>query len=59
MLDAYKHAYCDLFDRRKKAYESAIGEIKNRTEWATAGSQRTQSMAASLLVAAAGTGRHR
>ncbi len=31
--DAYRNAYCDLFDRRKKAYESAIGEIKNRTEW--------------------------
>ena len=34
ILDAYKTAYCDLFDRRKQAYESAIGEIKNRTEWA-------------------------
>jgi len=27
--DAYRKAYCDLFDRRKKSYESAIGEIKN------------------------------
>ena len=33
VLDAYKHAYVDLFDRRKKAYESAIEEIKNRSEW--------------------------
>ena len=33
MLDAYKHAYIDLFERRKKAYESAIEEIKNRSEW--------------------------
>ncbi len=33
VLDAYKHAYCDLFDRRKQAYETAIGEIKNRAEW--------------------------
>lgn len=33
VLGAYKTAYCDLFDRRKKSYESAIGEIKNRTEW--------------------------
>jgi len=33
VLDAYKHAYCDLFDRRKPAYETAIGEIKNRAEW--------------------------
>lgn len=34
VLGAYRTAYCDLFDRRKKSYESAIGEIKNRTEWA-------------------------
>lgn len=33
VLDAYHTAYYTLFDRRKKAYESAIGEIKNRTEW--------------------------
>lgn len=33
VLGAYRTAYCDLFDRRKKSYESAIGEIKNRTEW--------------------------
>jgi hypothetical protein len=34
VLGAYRNAYCELFDRRKKSYESAIGEIKNRTEWA-------------------------
>ena len=33
VLDAYKHVYVDLFDRRKKAYESAIEEIRNRSEW--------------------------
>ena len=33
VLDAYRNAYRDLFDRRKKSYESAIGDIKNRTEW--------------------------
>ena len=33
ILDAYKHAYSDLFERRKEQYETAIGEIKNRTEW--------------------------
>jgi hypothetical protein len=33
VLSAYKQAYGDLFERRKKAYESAIEEIKNRTEW--------------------------
>ena len=31
--DAYKKVYIDLFERRKKAYESAIGEIRNRSEW--------------------------
>jgi len=34
VLDAYRTVYCDLFDRRKDAYESALGEIKNRSEWA-------------------------
>jgi hypothetical protein len=34
VLGAYRTAYCELFDRRKKSYESAIGEIKNRSEWA-------------------------
>ncbi len=33
VLGAYRTAYCQLFDRRKKSYESAIGEIKNRSEW--------------------------
>jgi hypothetical protein len=33
VLDAYKHAYVDLFERRKNAYQSAIEEIKNRSEW--------------------------
>ena len=31
--DAYKHAYIDLFERRKGAYQSAIEEIQNRSEW--------------------------
>ena len=33
VLDSYKHAYGDLFDRRKNAYQSAVEEIKNRSEW--------------------------
>jgi hypothetical protein len=33
ILDAYCEAYCALFDRRKQSYESALGEIKNRSEW--------------------------
>jgi hypothetical protein len=33
VLAAYQTAYCDLFDRRKQSYESAIGDIKNRPEW--------------------------
>ena len=31
---AYKRAYTELFDARRKAYETAIGEIRNRAEWA-------------------------
>ena len=48
MLDAYRTAYCDLFDRRKQSYESAIGEIKNRTEWAPM-EANNPGMASSLL----------
>jgi len=48
VMDAYRTAFCDLFDRRRKAYESAIGEIKNRTEWGALG-VNNPSMAASLL----------
>lgn len=33
ILNSYRHTYCELFDRRKASFESAIGEIKNRTEW--------------------------
>lgn len=33
ILDAYRTVYCELFDRRKQSYESAIEEIKNRAEW--------------------------
>ena len=33
VLNAYRTAYCELFDRRKQSYESAIGDIKNRAEW--------------------------
>ena len=33
VLDAYTRAYVHLFERRKKAYDSAIEEIKNRSEW--------------------------
>jgi hypothetical protein len=33
ILDAYKGIYLDLFDRRKKLYESAIGDVKNSTDW--------------------------
>jgi len=33
VLGAYKHVYVELFERRKNAYQSAIEEIKNRSEW--------------------------
>ena len=48
VLDAYRTAYCDLFDHRKQSYESAIGEIKNRTEWAPL-EANNPGMASSLL----------
>ncbi|HEV3115327.1 MAG TPA: hypothetical protein VGY99_33005 [Candidatus Binataceae bacterium] len=48
VLEAYRNAYCELFDRRKKSYESAIGEIKNRTEWGPL-EANNPGMAATLL----------
>ena len=45
---AYKTAFCELFDRRAKSYASAIGEIKNRTEWAPL-EANNPSMASSML----------
>lgn len=48
VLTAYRTAYCNLFDRRKQAYESAIGEIKNRAEWEPLESTNP-SMASTLL----------
>ncbi|HEY3443614.1 MAG TPA: BREX system P-loop protein BrxC [Paludibaculum sp.] len=48
VLEAYRHAYCELFDHRKESYESAIGEIKNRTEWGPLEASNP-SMAATLL----------
>lgn len=48
VLGAYQTAYCDLFDRRKKSYESAICEIKNRAEWASL-EANNPGMAVSLL----------
>jgi len=48
ILDAYRIAYCDLFDRRKKSYQSAIEEIKNRAEWAPL-EANNPSIASSLL----------
>ena len=46
--EAYRGVYCGLFDRRKTSYESAIGEIKNRAEWAPLEASNP-SMAVSLL----------
>jgi hypothetical protein len=48
VLTAYRKAYRELFDRRRQSYESAIGEIKNRTEWGPLESTNP-GMAASLL----------
>jgi hypothetical protein len=48
VLGAYKTAYCDLFDRRAKSYESAIDEIQNRAEWGPL-EANNPGMASSLL----------
>ena len=48
VLETYRNAYCELFDHRRKSYESAIGEIKNRTEWGSL-EANNPSMAATLL----------
>ena len=57
MLDAYKHAYIELFERRKKAYESAIEEIKNRSEWGPLEATNPE-MAVFIVVVALGKSRH-
>ena len=48
VLDGYTHLYVELFDRRKQAYESAIGDIKNRSEWGALEATNS-SLATSLL----------
>ena len=48
ILGTYKHAYMDLFDKRTKAYESAVEEIKNRPEWGRLG-ETNPTVASSLL----------
>jgi hypothetical protein len=49
VLDVYRNAYLELFDRRKNSYESAIGEIKNRPEWGPLEANNS-SMATTLLL---------
>jgi hypothetical protein len=48
VLGAYQNAYCELYERRRQSYESAIDEIQNRTEWAPLESANP-GMAVSLL----------
>jgi hypothetical protein len=48
VLDAYKHAYLALFDRRAEAYQKAIEEIRNRPEWGPL-AQTNSDLANSLL----------
>lgn len=57
VMDAYRNAYCDLFDRRRAVYESAVGEIKNRSEWGPleANNPSTASSMLSSLNARVGT----
>jgi hypothetical protein len=49
ILGTYKDVYLNLFERRKQAYETAIGEIKNRTEWGPL-EATNPAMASSLLI---------
>ena len=58
VFNAYKHAYAELFDSRRKAYETAIGEIQNRPEWAPLEATKP-AMAQSMLSQLSGTGRLR
>jgi hypothetical protein len=48
VLADYRKSYCQLFDRRKQSYESAIGEIKNRIQWEPL-EAKNHAMAALLL----------
>ena len=48
VLAAFKMVYLDLFDRRRKAYQKAIDEIKNRPEWETVVKSNSE-MAETLL----------
>jgi hypothetical protein len=48
ILDAYRAAYCDLFERRKASFQSAVEEIRNRSEWGPLEATNS-SMASSLL----------
>jgi hypothetical protein len=35
VTDAYRSAYCDLFDQRREGYLKALEELKGHTEWQT------------------------
>jgi hypothetical protein len=49
VLDTYKHHYIDLFEKRMKAYGSAIEEIRNRPEWRPLEDDKNREIAHSLL----------
>ena len=53
VLDAYKKAYLDLFDRRRAVYESAIEAIKNHPDWAPLEASKPEA-AASLMTPLSG-----
>jgi len=48
ILDTYRDAYCDLFERRRASFQSAVEEIKNRSEWGPLEATNS-TMASSLL----------
>ena len=49
VFDAYRTAYLNLFDQRAEAYQKAIEEIKNRSEWEPL-SQTNKEIAETLLL---------
>jgi hypothetical protein len=48
VTDAYRSAYCDLFDQRREAYLKAIDELKGHTEWQTLAPEFGETLVAPL-----------
>jgi hypothetical protein len=48
VTDAYRSAYCDLFDQRRDAYLKALEELKGHTEWQTLAPEFGETLVAPL-----------